>query len=109
MLLANGKNMQNDVLISSAVLIGLFFIIFMKLPILDHIIAMAVSLWIMKVAMQMFLQTNVELMDGMKDPLFYCELFDAVKKVKGANNPSPCAGSENRKFSYDIHGYRSGP
>lgn len=87
MLLANGKNMQNDVLISSAVLVGLFFILFMKWPVLDLIIAVAVSLWIMKVAIQMFLQTNVELMDGMKDPVLYREIFDAVKKVEGATNP----------------------
>ena len=26
-------------------------------------------------------------MDGMQDPEFYCELFNAVKQVKGAHNP----------------------
>ncbi len=87
MLIANGKNMKNDVLISSAVLTGLFFILILKMPLLDLIIAMAVSIWIMKVAVQIFFQTNVELMDGMKDPLLYCLLFDAVKKVEGARNP----------------------
>jgi len=87
MLEANGKNMQNDVLISSSVLIGLIFTFALKLPVLDLITALAVSIWIMKVALQIFFKTNIELMDGMKDPILYCELFNAVKKVKGAHNP----------------------
>jgi cation diffusion facilitator family transporter len=87
MLEANGKNMQNDVLISSSVLIGLIFTFALKLPVLDLITALAVSIWIMKVALQIFFKTNTELMDGMKDPILYCELFNAVKKVKGAHNP----------------------
>ncbi len=87
MLEANGKNMQNDVIISSAVLLGLVFTFRLELPILDLITALAVSLWIMKVALQIFFKTNVELMDGMKHPVLYCELFNAVKKVKGAHNP----------------------
>ncbi len=87
MLLANGKNMQNDVLISTSVLLGLIFIMVMKLPALDLIIAIAVSLWIMNVAIHMFFQTNIELMDGMKDPVLYFEIFEAVKRVDGATNP----------------------
>jgi cation diffusion facilitator family transporter len=87
MLIANGKNMQNDVLISVAVLIGLFFIFILKQPLIDLLIAMLVSIWIMKVAVQIFFQTNVDIMDGMKDPILYCELFAAVKRVKGATNP----------------------
>lgn len=87
MLEANGKNMQNDVFISSSVLLGLGFTFILELPVVDLITALAVSLWIMKVALQIFFKTNVELMDGMKDPILYCELFNAVKKVKGAHNP----------------------
>jgi cation diffusion facilitator family transporter len=87
MLLANGKNMQNDVIISISVLVGLIFTFILKMPVLDLITAMAVSIWIMKVALQIFFQTNMELMDGMKDPNLYCELFKAVKEVKGALNP----------------------
>lgn len=87
MLEANGKNMQNDVLISVSVLLGLIFIFVFELPILDRIIALAVSVWIMWAGIKMFLQTNTDLMDGMKDPILYCELFNAVNKVKGAHNP----------------------
>ncbi len=87
MLSANGKNMQNDVLISCSVLVGLIFTFIFKLPILDRITALAVSIWIMKVAVQIFFKTNMELMDGMNDPVLYCELFNAVRTVEGAQNP----------------------
>lgn len=87
MLEANGKNMQNDVLISLSVLAGLIFIFVFKLPILDRITALVVSVWIMWAGIKIFLKTNTELMDGMKDPILYCELFNAVNKVKGAHNP----------------------
>jgi cation diffusion facilitator family transporter len=87
MLMANGKNMQNDVIISLSVLVGLIFTFVLNMPVIDLITAMAVSIWIMKVALQIFFQTNMELMDGMKDPILYCELFKAVKNVKGALNP----------------------
>lgn len=87
MLEANGKNMQNDVIISTSVLIGLVFTFVFKLPVLDLITALAVSVWIMKVALQIFFKTNTELMDGMKDPVLYCEIFNAIKNVKGAHNP----------------------
>ncbi len=87
MLIANARNMQNDVIISLTVLAGLFFTFILKLPLLDSITALIVSLWIMKVAIQIFFQSNTELMDGMKDPILYCELFSAVRKVKGAKNP----------------------
>jgi cation diffusion facilitator family transporter len=87
MLSANGKNMQNDVIISCSVLVGLIFTFIFKLPVVDRITALVVSVWIMKVAVQIFFKTNVELMDGMSDPVLYCELFNAVKNVKGAFNP----------------------
>ncbi|MCK4923167.1 MAG: cation transporter [Bacteroidales bacterium] len=87
MIEANGKNMQNDVIISASVLIGLIFTHVLEMPILDRITALAVSFWIMRAGIKMFLKTNIELMDGMKDPELYCELFKAVKKVKGAHNP----------------------
>jgi cation diffusion facilitator family transporter len=87
MLLANAKNMQNDVFISIAVLMGLAFTFAYKMPILDTVTALVVSIWIMKVGLQIFFQSNTELMDGMKDPILYSELFSAVKKIEGAHNP----------------------
>jgi cation diffusion facilitator family transporter len=87
MLIANGKNMQNDVLISSSVLLGLIFIFVFKLPVLDRITALIVSFWILKVAVQIFMQTSVELMDGTKDCTVYDKLFKAVESVDGVHNP----------------------
>jgi len=87
MLDANGRNMQNDVVISLSVLAGLVFTFIFEYPIIDRIIALGVSIWIMIVAVRIFFETSVELMDGMKDPELYCRLFNAVKKIKGAQNP----------------------
>jgi cation diffusion facilitator family transporter len=87
MLIANGKNMQNDVLISSSVLLGLIFIFIFRLPILDRITALVVSCWILKVAVQIFMQTSVELMDGTKDCTVYDKLFKVVETIEGVHNP----------------------
>jgi len=87
MLMANAKNMQNDVIISVAVLTGLFFTYILRLPILDTITALAVSLWIMKTAFEIFMQTNLELMDGIKNPAIYKKIFKAIDAVKGVTNP----------------------
>lgn len=87
MLLANARNMQNDVIISVAVLIGLIFTFILNMPVLDSVTALLVSIWIIKVGLQIFLESNTELMDGMKDPVLYCELFRVVKLVEGAKNP----------------------
>lgn len=87
MLIANGKNMQNDVLISSSVLLGLIFIFVLKIPVLDRIAALIVSFWILKVAIQIFMQTNVELMDGTKDCTVYDKLFKVIETIEGVHNP----------------------
>jgi cation diffusion facilitator family transporter len=87
MLKANARNMQNDVLISLAVLIGLFFTFILKMPILDSITALAVSFWIIKVGIQIFMQTNRDLMDGVSDENLYNKVFQAIEKVNGASNP----------------------
>lgn len=87
MLKANARNMQNDILISMAVLIGLFFTFVLKMPVFDSITALAVSLWIIKVGIQIFLQTDRDLMDGVSDEGLYKKVFEAVEKVRGASNP----------------------
>jgi len=87
MLIANGKNMRNDILISLSVLLGLFFTYILELPLFDLIIAMAVSIWIMKEAFSIFMENNVELMDGVDDSSIYYRIFDAVEEIEGAHNP----------------------
>jgi cation diffusion facilitator family transporter len=87
MLIANGKNMQNDVLISISVLMGLIFTFVLKMPVIDPIAALLVSIWIMKVGIEIFMQSNLDLMDGIKDCSIYNEIFSAIESVDGAHNP----------------------
>lgn len=87
MLIANAKNMRNDVLISAGVLLGLVFTFVFNLPILDAAAGLLISVYIMKSAFDIFMDANVTLMDGVKDPSIYAKIFAAVEKVKGASNP----------------------
>ncbi|NDV67228.1 cation diffusion facilitator family transporter [Bacteroides sp. 224] len=87
LLIANAKNMQNDVLISVGVLTGLFFTVILNMPILDSVTGLIISLFIIKTAVGIFMDSNVELMDGVKDVTVYNKIFDAVRLVPGANNP----------------------
>jgi len=87
MLLANGKNMKNDVFISLSVLLGLVFTLFFNLPIIDAVFALLISIYIMKSAFDIFMESNYELMDGVKDKGVYKTIITAIKKVKGAHNP----------------------
>jgi cation diffusion facilitator family transporter len=87
MLIANGKNMQNDVIISVGVLTGLFFTQVFHLPVIDKVVALLISLWIMRVGFMVFLHTNTELMDGVKDPAIYDQIIKAVDRIPHAGNP----------------------
>jgi cation diffusion facilitator family transporter len=87
MLIANARNMQNDVVISFSVLAGLIFTFIFKLPIIDVITALLVSVYIMFVAFRIFMQTNRDLMDGVDDEEIYKKIVDQVNAVKGASNP----------------------
>jgi cation diffusion facilitator family transporter len=87
MLIANGKNMRGDVVISSSVLVGLAFTYILRAPFLDRVTALLVSLWIIKVAAGIFREANTELMDGTEGAGPYREIFAAVSSVPGAGNP----------------------
>ena len=87
LLIANAKNMRNDVVISGAVLLGLFFTFILKMPILDSVTGLIVSLFIIKVSVEIFMDSNAELMDGVKDVTVYRKIFEAVEQVPGAENP----------------------
>lgn len=87
LLTANAVNMRNDIIISLGVLIGLGFTFILKLPILDAVAGLVISLFIIKSAVDIFMDSNVELMDGVKDVSIYNKIFDAVEKVPGASNP----------------------
>jgi cation diffusion facilitator family transporter len=87
MLRANARNMQNDVLISGSVLIGLMFTHLFNMPFLDSVTALLVSIWIMVVAVRIIIDSSRELMDGVEDPNLYKLVTDATLSVDGAGNP----------------------
>ena len=87
MLIANARNMQNDVVISISVLAGLVFTFILKMPIIDLITAFAVSIYIMFIAFRIFMQSNRDLMDGMDNPEIYQKIITCAKKVDGISNP----------------------
>ena len=87
MLKDNALNMQNDILISGAVLVGLFFTFILNMPILDSVTALFVSAWILKVGFQIFMRSNRDLMDGVSDTELYDKVFRAVGRIRGVYNP----------------------
>ena len=87
MMRADALNMRNDILLSLAVLGGVFFTRVLGLPIIDILAGFAVSLWIIFVGAQVFLRTNTELMDSIDDPELYRHVFEAVDAVEGVSHP----------------------
>ncbi len=86
-LIANGKNMAGDVLLSTGVLVGVGVSRATGLGIADTIVTLLVGAWVIKSALGIFLEANLELMDGGVSSASYKAVFDAVKAVKGATNP----------------------
>ena len=87
MLIANARNMRNDILISFSVLVSLLFTVLLQQPLIDRIIALIISVFIMVSAFRIFMKTNVDLMDGIDDTGLYNQLFEAVRQVEGAHHP----------------------
>lgn len=87
MIIANAKNMRNDILISLSVLGSLLFTALLQEPLIDRIIALVISCFIMIVAFRIFMKSNIDLMDGIDDTRLYTQLFEAVKTVEGAHHP----------------------
>ena len=87
MLIANAKNMRNDILISFSVLGSLLFTILLQEPLIDRLIALTISAFIMYQAFKIFMKSNIDLMDGIDNTDVYSKLFDAVNSVEGAHNP----------------------
>ncbi len=87
LLIANARNMRNDVLISVGVLLGLFFTLILRLPVLDAVTGCIISVFIIKSAVAIFMESNVDLMDGVRDEVVYTKIFDAVSQVPGAFRP----------------------
>ena len=87
MLTANARNMRNDILLSLSVLASLIFTSILKEPIIDRIIALLISVFIMYEGFRIFMKSNIDLMDGIDNTEVYNRLFDSVHSVKGAHNP----------------------
>ncbi len=87
MLIADAKNMTMDVMISASVLVGLFFSIRLGMPMVDTVLGLVVGLWIMRIGYGIFMETTVELMDGMQDREIYRQLCRETLKVEGVYNP----------------------
>lgn len=87
MLLANARNMRNDILLSLSVLISLIFTVALKEPIIDRVIALLISLFIMHEGFRIFMKTNIDLMDGIDNTEVYNKLFESIHAVEGAHNP----------------------
>jgi cation diffusion facilitator family transporter len=84
---ANAKNMANDVLISLGVLIGFVITNITGSALADSIVALLIGGWIIKTAIGIFADVNIELMDGTKDTEPYRVIVDAVSSIEGASNP----------------------
>ena len=87
MILANSRNMFIDLITSVGVMVGLAFIFFLGLPVIDRIIAAIIGVWIMINAISIFKGTITEVMEGETDMSLYEKVFEEVKKVSGLLNP----------------------
>ena len=87
MIKANAKNMTGDVLISVSVLAGLIISTLTGTSYADTVIALFIGAWIIKTAVGIFLESNLELMDGNNDKNPYRVIVEAVRETDGASNP----------------------
>lgn len=90
LLTANAVNMRNDVIISLGVLVGLVFTFALDMPVLDTVTGLVISLFIIKSSVTIFMDSNVELMDGVKDETVYARIFQAVEAVPVRTIPTGC-------------------
>ena len=58
-----------------------------KFPLLDTLVALLVGLWVMWVAIKIFIETNLELMDGNIEKCIYERVFHLVEEVPEVKNP----------------------
>ncbi len=87
LIIANAKNMLNDIITSAAVLAGLAGVFLFNAPVVDKILAVGVGLWIMFTAVRIFKGTVTEMMEGERDMALYNRIFDIVRRRDGVGNP----------------------
>jgi len=87
MIKANAKNMASDVVISVGVFAGLVLSAWTGSAYADPVLAILIGAWIIKTAIGIFLEANLELMDGNHDMEPYRMIARVVASVDGASNP----------------------
>jgi len=87
MIRANAKNMAGDVLSSVGVLVGLIISALTSSAYADTVIAILIGALIIKTAVGIFREANLELMDGNNDMEPYRIILRAANTVEGASNP----------------------
>lgn len=87
MLTADGQNMRLDIITSVVVMFSLIIGNLTGMPIIDAITGILVSIWIIRIAVTIFLETNIELMDGMTDTDVYGDIFSAIEPIQKLYNP----------------------
>ena len=87
MLVANGKNMTADILISVSVLAGLLISRYTGYPRLDPMVTLFISVVIIRTAVGLFLESNRELMDGLDNTDIYQQVADLAASVEGVEKP----------------------
>lgn len=90
LLIADAVNMRNDIFLSLSVFVGIGLSLWFQMPILDSITSLILSVFILKSAYGIFMETNAELMDGMEDQEMYHLLFASLDEVEGLHNPHRC-------------------
>lgn len=87
LLIANSKNMLNDVITSASVLIGLTVAFYFQLPVIDKILAILVGCWIMFSAVRIFKGLLSELMEGEENQEIYDKIFKTIEQLGSTFNP----------------------
>jgi cation diffusion facilitator family transporter len=107
MIKANAKNMTSDVLISLSVLLGLLVSTLSHSSYADSVIAILIGVWVIRTAVGIFLEANLELMDGNTNTEPYHVILEAVNATEGASNPHRArmrriAGFWDISFDVDV-------
>ncbi len=87
MMIADTRNMINDIVLSILVLTGVLFTRIFQLPIIDLMAGFGVSIWIVFSGVKLYRFTNSELMDSIGNMQIYQEVFAAVDTIKEVSNP----------------------
>lgn len=87
MLVANGKNMTTDILISVSVLAGLLISQWTGFLGIDAIVTLLISVLILWTAISLFMESNKELMDGLDDTDIYRHIAETASSVEGVEKP----------------------